>query len=393
MNKIFKALIAIILITIIGYFFLPQYVQTAILHGTPDIDDYKIFNNRTISKGAPQAWQLNKNYNSYTFSEEDKAEFEQYDPVAYLVIKDGEILYEEYWDGYSDQSLSNSFSAGKTIVSLLIGIAIDEGFIKNINQKVKDFIPAFDSPENKNLSIRNLLTMSSGLNWEEAYSSPFSMTTEAYYGTDLRSLIKSLKVVKQPGKQFEYLSGNTEVLAMIVQAATGRSISDYASEKIWRKIGAVNDALWSLDSEDGMEKAYCCFNTNVRDFARFGQLVLNQGTWDSTQIVSWDYLEQATSPASYLLDEDGKNLEYYGLQYWIIDYKGMKIPYMRGILGQYVFPIKEKNAVVVRLGHDRSREYINHHPKDVYLYLDMAMKILEQADRQYLTESNPSIYQ
>ena len=380
MNKKIRTSIAITLSAVVIYLFLPQYVQTALFHGTPDIDDYKIFHNRTISKGDPQAWELSKNYNSYKFSNEDRTEAESYDPVAYLVIKDGEILYEEYWDGYSDHSLSNSFSAGKTVVSLLIGIAIDEGLIKSVDQKVKDFIPAFDNPENKNLSIRNILTMSSGLNWEETYSSPFSMTTEAYYGTDLRGLINSLKVVKEPGKQFEYLSGNTEVLAMIVQAATGRSISDYASEKIWKKIGAEHDALWSLDHKDGMEKAYCCFNTNVRDFARFGQLVLNQGRWDSTQIISWDYLQQATSPASYLKDEDGKDLEYYGFQYWIVNYKGTQIPYMRGILGQYVFPIKEENAIVVRLGHDRSQEYTNHHPKDVYLYLDLAMKILQKSN-------------
>ena len=376
MKNLPRVSIVIILIAIIGYLFLPQYVQTALQHGTPDIDDYKIFHNRTITKGIPQEWKMSDSYNSYEFSNEDRTEFEQYDPVAYLVIKDGEILYEEYWDGYSDQSLSNSFSAGKTIVSLLIGIAIDEGFIKSVDQKVKDFIPSFDSPENKSLSIRNVLTMSSGLNWDEAYSSPFSMTTEAYYGTNLVGLINSLKVVKEPGKQFEYLSGNTEVLAMIVQAATGRNISDYASEKLWQKIGAEHDALWSLDHENGIEKAYCCFNTNVRDFARFGQLVLNQGAWDSTQVISWDYLQQAISPASYLKDKNDKDLKHYGFQYWIIDYKGMQIPYMRGILGQYVLPIKEENAIVVRLGHDRSREYINHHPKDVYLYLDLAMKIL-----------------
>ena len=377
MKKLLKVFVILILAIIVGYLFLPPYVQTALQHGEPDIDDYKIFHNRTITKGTSQAWEIDPNYNTYKFSEENRLEMESYDPVAYLIIQDGKILYEEYWDDYNSNSFSNSFSAGKTIVSLLIGIAIDEGYIESIDQKVKDFIPEYDIPENKNLSIRDLLTMSSGLNWDEAYSSPFSMTTQAYYGTDLPGLIKSLKVVKEPGKEFDYLSGNTEVLAMIVQAATGKSISKYTSEKLWQKIGAEHDALWSLDHENGMEKAYCCFNTNVRDFARFGQLVLNQGKWDSTQIVSWEYLQEAISPATYLKGKEGNALDYYGLQYWIIDYKGMQIPYMRGILGQYIYPIKEKNAVVVRLGHDRSREYINHHPKDVYLYLDMAMKILE----------------
>jgi len=379
MKKFGRVLLIIIIVLGVTYFFLPGYVQTALIYQNVDIDDYTIFHNRTIHKGKSQAWAFSKKYNSYQFTSDERAQMEQYKPVAFLVIQNKEILYEEYWENYGPTSLSNSFSAAKSIVSLLIGIAIDEGAIKNIDQKVKDFIPEYNTPENKDLTIRNLLSMSSGLNWDEAYSSPFSKTTEAYYGTNLPAMVKSLKVIEKPGKQYNYLSGNSEVLAMVVQAATGKTISEYASEKIWKKIGAEQDALWSLDKEDGMEKAYCCYYSNARDFARFGQLILNQGKWnDSTQIVSWNYLQQAISPASYLLNEEGTGpLDYYGFQYWIIHYKGMDIPYMRGILGQYIFAIKEKNAVVVRLGHDRSHEYIDHHTKDIYLYLDEAMKILQ----------------
>jgi len=377
MKKITRIFFVIMVILAVIYFFLPAYVQIALIHQTPDIDDYNIFENRTVKAGEGQPWPLSFHYNSYQISQKDREEMEALEPVAFLVIQNGEILYEEYWDNYGPSSLSNSFSAGKSIVSLLVGIALDEGYIKSLDQKVMDFIPEYNKTGNRDLTIRNVLTMSSGLNWDEAYSSPFSLTTEAYYGSNLPSLIKSLDVVTTPGEKFKYLSGNSEVLAMIVQAATGKSISDYASEKIWQKIGAENDALWSLDHKNGMEKAYCCFNTNARDFARFGQLVLNQGKWDSTQIVSWEYLKEAISPASYLLSKNDKPLDYYGFQYWIINYNGMKIPYMRGILGQYIIPIKEKNAVVIRLGVKRSKDYKNHHPKDVYQYLDLAMKILE----------------
>jgi CubicO group peptidase (beta-lactamase class C family) len=165
---------------------------------------------------------------------------------------------------------------------------------------------------------------------------------------------------------------------MVVESATGQRISNYASDKIWKHIGARHDALWCLDQEDGMEKAYCCFNTNVRDFARFGQLVLNNGSWNDLQIVSEKYILDATSPKEYLIDKQSdKPLDFYGFQWWIINYKGHQIPYMRGILGQYIFSIREKNAVVVRLGHDRSEEKINHHPKDVYDYLDAAFQILD----------------
>lgn len=377
MKKMKRFSIGLLFVLVATYFLLPSYVQTALIHLTPSIDDYKIFHSRTIKAGISDPWEISEDYNQYEISDEDRKELESYDPIAYLIIQNGEIIYEEYWEDYGPSSLSNSFSAGKSVVSLLIGIALEEGYIKSLDQKVMDFIPEYNSPENRDLSIRDVLTMSSGLNWQETYTSPFSMTTEAYYGTDLPTLIKSLKVVEEPGKKFNYLSGNTEVLAMVVQAATGKSISEYTSEKIWQKIGAEHDALWNLDQEDGMEKAYCCFNTNARDFARFGQLVLNNGRWDSTQVIPETYLKEATSPASWLMGEDGKPLNYYGYQYWIINHLAYEIPYMRGILGQYIMPIKEKNAVVVRLGHKRSKEYINQHPKDVYLYLDIAAKILK----------------
>jgi CubicO group peptidase (beta-lactamase class C family) len=355
----------------------PRYLLTAIRHGEPDIDDYKIFYNRTVKAGEYFPWQIAEDYNKYEMPAATRKDIEQYKPVAFLVIQDEKIKYEEYWEGYNEHSLSNSFSAGKSIIGLLIGIALDEGKIKSLDQPVGDYLPAFSKGRNKELTIRDLLTMSSGLNWDEAYTSPFSMTTVAYYGNDLPALINSLKVVETPGKEFDYLSGNTEVLAMIIETATGMRMADYASEKIWKHIGARHEALWCLDSEDGMEKAYCCFNTNVRDFARFGQLVLNHGKWNNVQIVSEEYLKEATSPAGYLIDkEDRKPVDFYGFQWWIIHYKGHTIPYMRGILGQYVFAIPDKNAVVVRLGHERSKEYIGHHTKDVYLYLDVALGML-----------------
>jgi CubicO group peptidase (beta-lactamase class C family) len=143
-------------------------------------------------------------------------------------------------------------------------------------------------------------------------------------------------------------------------------------------MGAEQDALWCLDHENGLEKAFCCFNSNARDFARWGQLVLNDGSWNGKQLISETYLKQSISPADYLTDETGKKVDYYGFQWWIIDYKGYQIPYMRGLLGQYVFAIKEKNAVVVRLGHKRSDELIGPNRKDIFVYLDAAFNILGQ---------------
>jgi CubicO group peptidase (beta-lactamase class C family) len=153
-------------------------------------------------------------------------------------------------------------------------------------------------------------------------------------------------------------------------------VSEYASEKLWKPLGAAHPALWSIDRIDGVEKAYCCFNSTATDFARIGQMVLDSGQFNNQQIISKTYLKEATSPASWVKGEDGDPLDYYGYQFWLLTHKNHKVVYARGILGQYIFIIPSLNAVVVRLGTDRSKQYINHAPKDVYSYLDAALGLL-----------------
>ena len=369
---------SVFLLVVLVWAFMPKYALNALRHLEPNIDDYKIFSNHVIRAGNYQPWEIHPEYNQRELSEEVMKRMMEYEPVAFLVVRDSAVFHEMYWDGYSDSSLSNSFSMSKSIISLLIGAALDEGLIESLDQKVGDFIPSFKEGNKNKITIRHLLTMSAGTDWDEAYSSLFSPTTELYYGDDLQGMVDGLKSVKEPGREYYYSSIESEVLAMVVKAATGKSISEYASEKYWIPLGAQHDALWSLDKENGMEKAYCCFNSNARDFARWGQLVLNNGNWNGEQLISKSYLNQALQPADYLVDETGEPVDYYGFQWWIINYKGYQIPYMRGILGQYVFAIKEKNAVVVRLGHKRSDELIGPNRKDIYVYLDAAFELLDE---------------
>jgi CubicO group peptidase (beta-lactamase class C family) len=379
MKKIFASLIIFAVLAAGAYLLSPDYLKTALKYRTPDIDDYKIFENRTIKAGNYIPWEKASDYNKKEFSNETLNRLEEYDPVAFLIIQDNKIKYERYWKGYNENSLSNSFSMAKSIISLLIGIAVDEGKIQSLDQKVGDFIPEYKKSPNDVLTIRNLLSMSSGLDWDESYSSPFSVTTKAYYGDDLFSLIKDLKVVEKPGVKWKYLSGNTQVLAFVLKNATGMNVSDYASEKLWKPLGAKNDALWCLDKKDGMEKAYCCFNSNARDFARIGQMILDKGKFNDVEIISKKYIDQATKPVTDLVTDRGQIVDFYGLQFWILQHKGYKIPFARGILGQYIFVIPEKNAVVVRLGHKRSdkRSFHAEIPDDVYLIVDAAMEILD----------------
>jgi len=367
-------------ILVIGYFMLPDYAQKALIYLQPGIEDYPIFENRTVEANGGQEWQVDSLSAQLKIDDETLSKIEAFEPVAFLVIKNGKIIFEKYWENYGPESLSNSFSMAKSIIGLLIGAAIDDGYIKSVAQPVSDFIPEFKNEKNRDLTIKDVLTMSSGLNWDESYSSLFSTTTNAYYGEDIKNLIYGLEVVEKPGINFKYLSGNSQLLAMVIEAATGKKVAEYTSEKFWKPMGAINSALWSLDDENGMEKAYCCFNSNARDFARWGQLILNNGTWNNDTLISPDYIKALTQPVN-LIDETGNKIKYYGYQWWIHDANGWNVPYMRGILGQYVFAIPEENAVVVRLGHKRSTSYTNHHPDDTYLYLETAKKLIDEYEQ------------
>ncbi|MFB6318535.1 serine hydrolase domain-containing protein [Saccharicrinis sp. FJH54] len=366
---------AIILLILVVYAFLPRYAQRALIYLTVDIDDYKIFNNREVVAADPEPWEKAPSYGEVKIPDNWVDSLAQYNTVAYAIIKDSMLFLDEYWMGYSDSSYSNSFSAGKTIVGFSILSAIDHGFIESLDQRVSDFVPEYDNPENKDLRIRDVMTMSSGLNWVESYGGLFNTTTESYYGSNLMSLITGLKVEEEPGKVFKYKSGNTQLLSLVLENATNMTMSDYVGKYFWTPMNAQYDALWSLDKKNGVEKAYCCFNSNAKDFARWGELMLSNGNWNGKQLVSKELMTEAMTPATYLVGEDGDPVDYYGYQLWILNYKGMHIPYMRGILGQYVFAIPEKNMVVVRLGDKRSRTYINHHPKDVYTYIDLALEL------------------
>ena len=178
----------------------------------PSIDEYQIFDNRKVEAGNYQAWPISTHYNQSDISDTCLALLEKMQTIAYLVIKNDSIHLERYWDGYSEESNTNSFSMAKTIVSILTGIAIDEGHIESVDQKVGDFFPEYSSGLNDKLTIKHLLTMSSGMNFSESYSNPFAFPAKAYFGDDLKGLMQKYKVVEDPGVEFEYLSGNTQLL-------------------------------------------------------------------------------------------------------------------------------------------------------------------------------------
>ena len=375
-KKTLRILLYLAVFLLLVFIVAPDYISRAIIHGHARIDNYKIFDYRIVENAESIPWQRDSLYNLQKINPKSLLVMDSFGTTALVVIRNNKILHEEYWDGATDTTRSNSFSVAKSIVSLLIGCLLDEGKIKSLDQPITDYLPEFKNTNGFTLRIKDLLTMSSGLDWNESYSSLFSPTTKAYYGNHLAEQVLALKVKSEPGKLFDYQSCNTQLLGLIVEKASGKKLSDYASEKLWKPLGAEHPAFWSVDRADGVEKAYCCFNSNATDFARIGQMILDSGQFNNRQIVSKSYLKEATTPARWLKGEDGSPLDYYGYQFWMLTHKGHKVVYARGILGQYIFVIPSLNAVIVRLGTERSKVQVKHVPSDIFTYLDAAFELI-----------------
>lgn len=221
-------IVFIFMLGIGGYLALPSnyYLRRALIHLLPKIDQYPIFENRVVKAGSPRPWELSEAYNTKSIPERYLPRFEELGTVAYVIIQDNRLLFEQYWEDYSPESHSNSFSMAKSIVSLAIGCAIDDGFIRDVDQPVSDFFPEFKGYDGKALTLRHLLTMSAGVDFDEAYSSPFSPTTQLYYGDDLQEIAFGMKEIDEPGVNFIYQSGVTQLLALS-----------------WRRLPARNSAI------------------------------------------------------------------------------------------------------------------------------------------------------
>lgn len=351
------------------------YLFKAVWYNFANIDDYKIFSNNTVKAGSGKPWQvaIEKPVN-VLYTEELNAEMESLGTVGLLMIKNNKIVFERYWDGYSDTSKSGSFSMAKSITSLLIGAAIHDGLVKSVDQPVSDFLPEFKEGEKAKVKIVDVLTMSSGSDWNESYANPLSVTTELYYGSDVYKTATGVKIVDAPGTLHKYKSGDTQLLGLIVEKATGKTLSQYAAEKLWQPLGAEHDALWSTDHDGGHEKAYCCFNSNVRDFARIGKLMLDSGKINGMPVIDSAYFANSIKPCN-IPDGNGVPCKYYGYQWWI-DPLHQDIFYARGILGQYIIVIPERNTIIVRLGK-KTGPRVNTVPEEVRYLINWGLSIAD----------------
>jgi CubicO group peptidase (beta-lactamase class C family) len=344
--------------------FLKPYLPSALYHNFAAIDDYRFFNNRVVKAKLPgQPWAKSEMQLAPPPANTQKL-LSDLKTTALLVIDHGKIAYEKYDEGGGVDEISGSFSMAKSIVSLLTGFAIQDGFIPSVNSPIVSWMPEWmQRPEGK-ITVKNFLTMASGLNWTENYWNPLSVTAESYYGTELHDTAFHQAAKEAPGTRFEYQSGTSQLLGILVSRSVGKTLAEYASEKLWIPLGAEKDALWSLDHEDGIEKAFCCFNARARDFARIGQFVLQKGQWNGVQLLNEKYIADMTSP---------QLVDYYGYQWWILKTSQGNVAYARGILGQYIIVLPQKDRVIVRLGKKRGHT-IDHHPEEVRALAEWALQ-------------------
>lgn len=381
LKKTIKALVILLgLLIIVLYLTDTDYLLKAVRtiymkgHTTAYLEDYKEFDNKSIdASDNPLPWPNHKAYNSVKPTEVLQSANKDWGTIAYVIIKNDSIWFEEYYDGFGEDSQSNSFSMAKSYVSGLMGKAIEEGYIESLDQPVCDFLPAFCEGEAAKMTVGDLSSMASGTNWDEAYYSPLSITTRAYFDDDLAKVMNGLKMDTEPGKAFKYASGDTQMLAMVIEKATGKKLYDYLEESFWKPLGSENSTLWQVDSEGhDLVKAYCCIASNAKDFARFGKLYKDHGKWNGKQLLDSAFVAKSVKPRFPESPE-------YGYGWWLKNHIGKDFFMMRGHLGQYVIVQPEDNVIIVRLGHQKSPDigtvtFTN----DISLYIEEAYEMLNE---------------
>ncbi len=342
----------------------------------PDITEKEQFANRIIKAKHAQPWQKHRDYDQLRMPAKYDQVHDRLGTAAFLVIHGSELKFEKYWPGYSPNTTINAFSVAKSVVGALIGILIEQKMVA-LDDTIGQLLPEIASGGKGSITIQHLLMMSSGLGWIESEVHPFSHNARAYYGNDLVSLVKELRGRRRAGEVYRYVSGNTQILAMIIQRVTNMTLSEFTEKELWSKIGCTSNAYWNLDQKNGMEKAFCCLYATPRDFARLGQLYLQEGIWNGIQLVPKDYIVQSLIPFRHLDVWRNKPNDIYGWHWWITEHHGKEFFYARGIRGQYVICQKELELVIVRMGKNRNPvDRHTGHPPDLFDHIDAGIEII-----------------
>ncbi len=311
----------------------------------------RLFPTRVVNAGSmPSALpQRESQLRNFRFVSREK-EYDLFDFLSLnrvsgiIVIKDGEVAFEKYFMGNTRETKWMSMSVVKSMTATLVGMAIKDGYIKNIDDPLTDYLPRFKGSAYEGVSVRNLLQMASGVDWNETYTDPQSdrrAMLEAQISQrpdEILDLMAGLDRAADPGTRWNYSTGETSVVGALVNAATGKHVADYLSEKIWIPAGMESDASWWLDSPGGMEIGGSGLSATLRDYARFGQFMLAGGVIDGQDTFPDGWIEDATTSKTIA----GENVEY-GYMWWPLD---MGAYAAIGIFGQFVYVNPDSNLVV-----------------------------------------------
>ena len=369
MVKKILGLLAIILV-IVMFMYKDLYTRVTVVStlfsGAEQYENFSNFYNyidsSTLSPSpAPINFTSNKSIAlpiSFNFSDaeiETQSFIERTDTSALLVLKDGKIQFEQYWLTGGETTQWMSMSVAKSFISALIGIAIRDGHINNIEEAISDYVPELKNSPYNNVRIKDVLQMSSGASWDEDYSDPESDINRwskiFALGGSFDDFIQTLSNDFEPGSKNHYNSMDTQALGMLLNRATGQSITSYMTEMLWHPMGAMDESYWLLDSE-GMEMAFAGLNATARDYAKFGELYRLGGNLNGKQIVPQSWVKDSITPdAPHLMPGNHELSDYpmgYGYQWWIPEGEEAEFAAI-GVYNQFIYVAPQSNMVIVKL--------------------------------------------
>lgn len=280
--------------------------------------------------------------------------------TSLLVLRDGVIVHEEYRLGATRDDRFTSWSVAKSVVATLVGIALREGAIGSLDDRVAQYVPDYAGTAWADVSIRDLLRMASGIAFDERYDTQFSdiqwvMQAAFLLGVPIDQTVGAYPAAaaeQPPGSRFHYISVNTQVLANVLRHATGERLADYVQSRLWEPLGVERGTSWALDGSQGMEIGYCCLNATARDYARLGQLYLQQGQWQGQALLPADWVRESTRRDEPWL-QPGTALpgRGYGYHWWVPPAAEGEY-FANGIWGQVVWVDEPRRVVIVKTSAD-----------------------------------------
>ena len=315
----------------------------------------RLFPTRTVPAGGhayPLPERAEKLQN-FTFESRGR-QFDLYDYLALnrvtglLVVKNGQVAFERYFLGNTRETRWMSMSVVKSITATLVGMAVRDGHIDSIDDTLTRYLPEFEGTAYDGVSVRNLLQMASGADWNETYTDPSSdrrAMLEAQISQQpgsILTLMARLGRAAEPGTRWNYSTGETQVVGALVAAATGKPVAEYLAEKIWKPFGMETPATWWLESPGGLEIGGSGLSATLRDYARFGLFMLNGGIVNGRPTLPDGWIAEATSPKVI----SGEKVDY-GYMWWPMPHGAYAAI---GIFGQYVYVRPDRNVVIAMWG-------------------------------------------